>query len=64
MGLELLGVSVMENEKDSYQKLWKYVGYYLGEFKKETFLFIVITIQSPILKVHPYTFDGNKYLKC
>lgn len=29
-GLEFLGVSVTENEKDGYQKLWKYVGYYLG----------------------------------
>lgn len=29
-GLEILGVSMTEKEKDSYQKLWKYVGYYLG----------------------------------
>ena len=45
MGLELLGVSVTENEKDSYQKLWKYVGYYLGEYKKETFLFSYIIVK-------------------
>ncbi|KAJ7389965.1 hypothetical protein OS493_028017 [Desmophyllum pertusum] len=29
-GLELLGVSATQYEKNGYQTLWKYVGYYLG----------------------------------
>ena len=29
-----------QNEKDGYQKLWKYAGYYLGECKKKTSMFI------------------------
>ena len=41
-----------ENEKDGYQKLWKYAGYYLGECKKKTSTCNTVTIQSPILKVH------------
>jgi len=50
---------VTENEKDGYQKLWKYAGYYLGEYKKKNFVLtqLHIIIQSPILKVHSYAFD-------
>lgn len=29
-GLEILGVSLSKTEKDAYQTLWKYVGFYLG----------------------------------
>ena len=36
-----------ENEKDGYQKLWKYVGYYLGKCKNSI----------KILKVYSYAFD-------
>ena len=47
-GLELLGVMATDSEKYGYQQLWKFVGYYLGQYQSLFYYRIYSTISRDL----------------